>query len=479
MSSDLKKYLAVVGHFYQPPRHHPFTGKIPREILNGQYRNYNELITAQCYRPLAEGGIFGLISFDLGPTLASWIEANAPDVDYQVKKSVYEHHGAYGCSPALAQPYNHSILPLLSNRDKRIQVAWGLSDYKHRFGLKAKGMWLPETAVDLTTLEIMSDFGIQFTVLAPWQAIGVIDHQEPAYRIDLPNGKHIVAFFFDEGLNRAVSCNESEYLTVNADTFSQEVLCRQFTEKTGLAIIASDGETYGHHHQFRDMFLHCLLTVSARNHGFEPITLARYYHEKFQIEPPGKTIRIIDGSSWSCWKGVKRWSIGGDSECGLIGCGDCHGPSYRLALQETFRPLADKIDKIFEEWTTGILKDPWKAAEKYIEVVSGGQSLENFLSNQGLSHRTELEKRITKLLLEAFYLRQEMFTSCVFFWGNQPRIETARGVVVAKAAIQKVREATLIDLTPTLEEGLSKCQINGRNLYDLSQECWRELSRAA
>src|SRR5487761_603279 len=168
-------YLCLYGHFYQPPRENPFTGILPIEPEATPYANFNEKITAECYRPNAEAGNFDALSYDLGPTLAAWLEQAYPDVYQRIIEADHLHRARYGVSNALAQAYNHTTLPLANSRDKRTQIAWGLSDFRHRYGYAAHGMWLAETAVDLETLDLLAQYGITYTVLAPWQAATPID----------------------------------------------------------------------------------------------------------------------------------------------------------------------------------------------------------------------------------------------------------------------------------------------------------------
>jgi len=183
-------YLCLHGHFYQPPRIEPFSGVLPLEPGATPFANYNEKITAECYRPNAEVGNFEYISFDLGPTLAAWLEQVYPDVYQTIIRAEHTHLQRYGVSNAMAQAYNHTILPLATTHDKHTQILWGLQDYRSRYGHEAHGMWLAETAVDLETLDILAQYGVTYTVLAPWQAATSIDPTEP-YIVTLRNGRSI------------------------------------------------------------------------------------------------------------------------------------------------------------------------------------------------------------------------------------------------------------------------------------------------
>src|SRR5579859_1330778 len=209
--------ICIHGHFYQPPRFDPFTGIIPEECGAAPHANYNEKITAECYRPNAELGNFDAMSFDLGPTLAAWLEKAHPDVHDRIIEADRRHMERFGVGNALAQAYNHTILPLASSRDKRTQILWGLSDFRHRYGHEASGVWLAETAIDLESLDLLAQNGITHTVLAGWQAGTSIDPSEP-YLVRLPWGGRTITVFFYHNCSGGVSFDQD--LTINADSFA-------------------------------------------------------------------------------------------------------------------------------------------------------------------------------------------------------------------------------------------------------------------
>ena len=261
--------IGIHGHFYQPLREDPFTGIIPREFGSEPYLNYNEKITAECYRPNADLGNFNLMSFNVGPTLASWLERTHPEILQQMVLADYQHHNA------LAQAYHHTILSLASEQDKRTQVVWGREDFRHRFGRDPRGMWVAETAIDLATLDILAESGIQFTILAPWQVKGPVDPTEP-YLVRLREGRSIAVFIYNN-LSGAVSYNDDE--TIDANTFAAAYQ-RAYLHKGKVAdhqpqmhVLATDGELYGHHKRWRDKFLAHLLQWSAPANGLEPCSL--------------------------------------------------------------------------------------------------------------------------------------------------------------------------------------------------------------
>ncbi len=430
------KYLSIHGHFYQPPRLNPFTGKVPREVGAGPYHDFNEKIDAECYRPNAEDGNFGHISFDIGPTLAAWLERHDKPTYDRIIAADREHYKKYGYGNAIAQAYNHTILPLSHARDRRIQISWGITDFIHRFGHTPQGMWLGETAVDYGTLRTVADLGIKFTILAPWQAAWPIDATEP-YLVRLPKGKSINVFFFNDVLSAAVSFDDGA--TSNADAFARDWLPRQLNgEKLQsgapqLTLIATDGEAYGHHKRFRDKFLSYLLNVSAPREGFEVISLARY----LELFPPTREVLIEEDTSWSCHHGVKRWR--GACDC-IEGSG-----TWKWYLRHALNKLAVKIDEVFEAYATGVTRDPWKVVDDYIRVKLGDISGKALLHQHGVIGSATAGPVMLKLA-EAMYNRQLMFTSCAFFFDDLDRIEPRNNIAFAARAIDLVRKAGLGDL---------------------------------
>jgi alpha-amylase/alpha-mannosidase (GH57 family) len=186
--------LCIHGHFYQPPREDPITGLIPQEVGAAPYQNWNERIHAECYRPNAELGNFERMSFNIGPTLFRWMESHDPDTYHRILAQDRANLERNGVGNAMAQAYNHTILPLATLADKRTQIKWGIADFTHRFGRKPEGLWLPETAADLETLTVLAEQDIQFTILAPWQGdLDPLDTSEP-YRVALPDGRSIAVF---------------------------------------------------------------------------------------------------------------------------------------------------------------------------------------------------------------------------------------------------------------------------------------------
>lgn len=455
--------LCLHGHFYQPPREDPFTGQIPIESAATPYTNFNEKITAECYRPNAEAGNFDTINFDLGPTLASWLEKAHPDVYQRIIDADRKHMALYGVGNAMAQAYNHTILPLATSGDKRTQILWGLSDFRHRYGRDATGMWLAETAVDIESLDLLAQNGITYTVLAPWQAATPIDPTEP-YLVLLPGGRSITAFFFNAPLSGGVSFDWN--MTDNADLFAGSYLPDNLVQskrdagEAQLLLIATDGELYGHHRPWRDKFL-TRLVQNVSSHGFEVCTLERY----MRMYPATKEVQLRVPSAWSCGHGVARWDSG--CECTE---GDS---SWKSALNLALRYLTEHGDQLFERYVSETLEDPWAARDAYLPVRNGWETLESFWSQHGKYQRPPADPWLaqrTMLLLEAQYYHQYSFTSCGFFFEDLDRIEPRNNIAFARRAISLTWQALGIDLQPEFISELQavkswRVPLTGADLY--------------
>jgi hypothetical protein len=418
-------YLCVHGHFYQPPREDPFRGLTPREAGAEPYHDFNEKITAECYRPNAEMGNFGRLSFDVGPTLASWLAERAPETLELIAASERAHVEAHGVSNALAQPYVHAILPLATRREKRLQVAWGVADYAHRFGRAPEGMWLPETAVDLETLRALADHGVTYTVLAQWQAAGPIDPTEP-YWVELGDGRRLAVFFYHAELSGGVSFDAQ--LTTNADRFGAEWLPRYVSrEKRSrgepqLLLVATDGELYGHHQPWRDRFLSHLLREGAPANGFKVTSLGAYLRQ----HPPRRTTAIRPGSAWSCHHQLGRWSGG---------CGCTEGDSsWKRHLRQALARLGARLDLLYELSAGAVARDPEAALLDYVPVRIGAVGLEHFLDRHCRTGRRR-DRAALGALVEGQYYRQLMMTSCGFFFEDLDRIEPRNNIAFAARAI--------------------------------------------
>lgn len=431
--------FCVHGHFYQPPREDPLTGKIPVEPGAAPYQNWNERIHEHCYRPNAELGNFGKISFNIGPTLMEWMASFDPATVRMIVAQDRKNLDAFGVGNAMAQPYNHTILPLASRLDKQTQIRWGITDFQARFGHAPIGMWLPETAVDEETLDVMAQNGIQYTILAPWQAEDPnIDITQP-YKVSLPEGRTMTVFFYDQDLSTRVSFDPGS--TMNADYFLLNAVLPRFASFNGtgsnqphLLMVASDGELYGHHQQFRDQFLNRLMTSDMDDRGVR----ATYPGLWLRDFPAQKMTTIRSYSSWSCHHGVIRWM----GPCSCTPQSDWKAP-LRLAINE----LAKRMDEVFLETARQYFVDPWETRDRYIHVLLRQQTAEEIILESATKKIYPDEMRRLELLLRAQYDRQRMYTSCGWFFDDFDRIEPRNNVAYATQAIWNTFLATGIDLT--------------------------------
>lgn len=423
--------LAVHAHFYQPARLDPWTGEVPPEPSAAPFHDWNERVNAECYRPNAARGNLGHISWDLGPTLGSWLAAKDP--------ATFAGFVAAGVAGnAIGQSFHHTILPLASAADRTTEIRWGLREFELRFGRRPEGLWLPETAVDVPTLRIADREGIRFTILAPWQAAEPVDTRRP-YRVDVGGGRSIVVVFYDAGLSSAVSFEPEA--TSDADRFARERIAARLSPAPGvdptagpLAVIATDGELYGHHQQFRDLFLQRLVAPAAGSaeRTFDVVPLADAIREA-----PGQRhplVRITERTSWSCHHGVARWS----AECPDAADGRWKGP-LRAALER----LAAAIDVVAADAFRRLPAAPdlWELRDRYVEVVVGSTTAEAFAAAAfGAGAESRPADRETLLtLLEAQRWRLAMFASDGWYWDDPIRSETKQ--VLRSAA----RAARLVD----------------------------------
>lgn len=446
VDQPVKNHLCIHGHFYQPPREDPFTGEIPSEYGAAPYHDFNEKINAECYRPNAARGNFAHISFDLGPTLASWLGQHDPETHQAMLGADRQHCVDTGAGNALAQAYNHTIMPLASAQEKRIQIAWGLADFRYRFGRDAEGMWLPETAVDYPTLSALADYGIQFTILAPWQAAGDVDTSQPSL-VRLPDGRHISVFFYNAALSGAVSFDGG--MTIDAPAFSYGALPRHLNQQKLAAgepqilLVATDGELYGHHQPFRDLFLQHLLTEDAPRDGFAVVSLAEYLRRY----PPTHEVGIREGTSWSCAHGVTRWR----ESCG---CSGWNG-DWKWHLRHALNRLAARLDLLYEMRSADDLYDPWAALEGYLAVRLGTTDWSDFWSRHARRMPGGAASRRLKAFFEAQYARHLMFTSCAFFFEDFDRIEPRNAVAWARRAVACSADACGVSLETGLLRDLA------------------------
>jgi alpha-amylase/alpha-mannosidase (GH57 family) len=474
-------YICIHAHFYQPPRENPWLETVELQDSAYPYHDWNERVTTECYAPNAASRIlddqnqitnivnnYAWINFNFGPTLLSWLQASAPSV-YQAilaaDKESCERFSGHGS--AIAQAYNHMILPLANTRDKRTQLIWGIRDFEHRFGRKPEGMWLPETAVDLETLDMLAQCGVKFTILAPRQAKMVRrigsrtwrdvsdEHIDPTmvYRLRLSSRRSINLFFYDGPISRSVAF---EGLLNNGEQFAERLVGAFSDERTWpeLVHIASDGETYGHHHRYGEM----ALTYALEYIQSKRLADITNYGEYLERHPPTHDVEIFENSSWSCIHGIERWR----ADCGCKAGHPEWNQSWRAPLRGTLDWLRDTLAPRFEEKAREFFKDPWAARSDYIEVVldRSPKSFSRFLSRHATRELSEQEKVATLKLLELQRHLMLMYTSCGWFFDELSGIETVQVIQYAGRAVQLSQELFGDGVEASFLEVLSQAKSN-------------------
>ncbi len=457
----MKKFICLHGHFYQPPRENPWTGEVEPEPSAAPFHDWNERISKECYQANAQAPIldpsgqiaervnnFASISFDIGPTLLYWLRLKDP-ATYQAildadQKSAQERSGH---GNAIAQSYNHLIMPLASRRDKVTQVVWGIRDFEFHYKRKPKGMWLPETAVDRETLSVLAEQGIRFTILSPHQAsrirpLGIgsrwqtlqhesIDTKQP-YRIILDQGRQLHLFFYDAPISREIAFGG---LLNNGDELAHRLTgVFGWRDREQFVSAAVDGETFGHHHRFGEMAVAYAFKKINREGHAKPANFGEF------LERGGSfwEVDIHERSSWSCVHGVERWR----SDCGCrIEAKEGADQRWRAVLRESFDFLKGIVDDIFDSQGAHLVRDPWEARNDYIGVLledSPGERT-NFLRKHAVKKLGPEEEAKVWDLLEAEKLSLFMFTSCGWFFDELSGIEPALVMKFAARAIQRIR----------------------------------------
>jgi alpha-amylase/alpha-mannosidase (GH57 family) len=459
----MTRYVCIHGHFYQPPRENPWLEAIERQESARPYHDWNERISAECYatngasRILDDQGRiaeivnnYGLINFNFGPTLLAWLEEKDPETYEAVLDADRESQRRFaGHGSGIAQAYNHMILPLANERDRRTQILWGIKDFEHRFGRFPEGMWLPETAVDLLSLDLMAEAGIRYTILAPRQAASVrapdsehwsdvrestLEIRRP-YRVLLPSGREIAVFFYQGPLSRAVAF---ERLLTDGAAFADRLvrtLDGYHGEPPPLVHIATDGETYGHHHRHGEMGLsYALRQIEA----LEDVSLINYggFLEK---SPPTWEARIHENSSWSCAHGIERWR----SDCGCSGGrGGGWNQRWRTPLRAALDLLRDQVAPLYEAEAGRIFRDPWLARDRYIDVVldRAPEPVAAWFQEMAGRSLEGTERSHALKLLELQRHGMLMYTSCGWFFDDISGIETEQVLQYAGRVIQLAQE---------------------------------------
>ena len=434
------------GHFYQPPRENPWTEVVPREVSAVPFHDWNERITAEAYRPngwariLDEAGrIVAIVdnyehlSFNVGPTLLSWLEANAPEVYHRIL-TADAHRGR-----AIAQAYGHAILPICNDRDLRTQVRWGQADFRHRFGREPEGMWLPETAVDERVLAVLAEEGVRFTILAPgqisavrpgpdhgWQAVdpASLDTRR-AYRWRHPSQPEL-------GVDLVVYDGDISHDVAFGGFPSQVVLDRivqQGDSEGGLVAVACDGETFGHHHHFAERGVAYAMAVDAGRRAVATPLLAEWLDGH-----PAEWEAQVRLSAWSCAHGVGRWM----EDCGCHTGGEPGwNQAWRRPLRNALDLLRDNANEVFERRAAKVLRDPWVARDAYVDVLLGATTIDAFLTAHAIVGADAVE---ALTLLECQRHAMLMYTSCGWFFNDLAGIETLQILRYAARCLDLLEE---------------------------------------
>ena len=500
-------YVTIHGHFYQPPRENPWLGIIERQPSAYPYHDWNEKIATSCYTPNtvsrildAQGRIdhiinnFAWMSFNIGPTLFHWMAKRLPRTAERIVAGDVESRARNnGHGNAIAQVYNHVIMPLATRREKELQVRWAIADFHRTFGRDPEGMWLAETACNDETIEVLIEHGIRFTILAPSQAERIrplksnplaaagrakadkdawvdvsndaIDTTQPyrAFLVDAQGqpvaGKHIDLFFFDRPLSTDVSF---AHLLTHSDNLAKRLVAAARPNAAGaqLVNVATDGETFGWHEAFADMCLAHFFEKSAAEHALKPVNYARF----LEIHPPAWEVELKrgrngEGTSWSCVHGVDRWK----DDCGCTT--DSPGwwnQKWRRPLRESFDALRDRVEAIYTLECTPVLKDPEAARDDYVDVVLDRRTdrVEAWLERHAKEDASRKDRLKALRLLEALHNTMLTYTSCGWFFGDLSRLEPVQNLKYALRAVELAQPYTAENLEHVLLEKLKDAPSN-------------------
>ena len=477
------KYLCIHGHFYQPPRENAWLETIELQDSAAPAHDWNERICSECYSPNALARVlddkknltdltnnYSRISFNFGPTLLSWMEKAEPEVYQSILEADRQSQKRFGGhGSAIAQVYNHIILPLANAHDKETQIKWGIFDFERRFGRKPEAMWLAETACNTETLEALAAEGMKFVILAPgqcarvrkigteaWEEVGVRVDPKRAYRCNLPSGKNITLFFYDGPISQGIAFSDT---LSSGEKFAGRLLSTyNADDEPQLMNIATDGETYGHHQKFSEMALaYCIKKIEEN-----PDVKLTIYGEFLEKNPPTYEAQIVENTSWSCYHGVERWR----SNCG---CNSGMKPGWH---QKWRGPLRDALDfvrdegvKTFEKVGPIYLKDIWGARNNYIKLIvdRSEKNRESFLQE----HATEEGLKNPSLPLMLLEMQRNallMYTSCGWFFDEISGIETVQIMQYAARVVELNRTITGNDIEPEFVHRLS---LAPSNLHEL------------
>ncbi len=460
-----KRYVCIHGHFYQPPRENPWLEAVETQDSAAPYHDWNERVCAECYAPNGAARIvnaknkitrivnnYARISFNFGPTLLSWLKDNANrtyrmilDGERRSRKTNRGH------SSAMAQVYNHIIMPLASSRDKITQIRWGIADYISHYGAMPEGMWLAETAVDSETLDLLAQHGIRFTILAPRQCRRVrpiptgqpdghssddpwtptpndtVDSTRP-YLVHLPSGRSIAVFFYNGAISQAIAF---EGLLNSGETFAERLKDGlNNADRPQLVHVATDGESYGHHHKHGEMALAYTLKLLEQDRTVRLTNYANF----LALFPPNYECEIVENSSWSCVHGVERWR----SNCGCNTGRPGWGQAWRFPLRKAMDEVRDALIPLTEEEGGKLFKNVWEARDGYIDVMlHRDEATEKRFFAAHQKHPLTEEERVRALkLMEMQRHAQLMYTSCGWFFDDISGIESVQVIAYAARVLQ-------------------------------------------
>ncbi len=496
-----KKYVCIHGHFYQPPRENPWLEAVETQESATPDHDWNERITRECYAMNARARIqndrgqivrlacnYSRMSFNFGPTLLAWMEERA-HADYQrvidADNAASQRFGGHGS--AIAQAYNHSILPLCNPRDAATQIRWGIRDFVHRFGRRPEGMWLPEAAVNTSSLEAIAAQGIAFTILAPRQCGKIRDltasdsrgewHDPPggvdptrAYSCQLPSGKSIAIFFYDGPVSQAVAF---EGLLNDGGRFANRILSafNDSRQHDQIVHIATDGESYGHHHKHGEMALAAAFETIEGHPDIELINYAQY----LELHPPTLECKIVENSSWSCVHGVERWR----DNCGCNTGSQGWHQRWRGPLRDALDWLRDQVEPHCNQVGNSLFDDIWDARDHYIDVIlsrttpeSQEQAIDEFLATHTPKATSDDDRSRALCLMELQRHAMLMYTSCAWFFDDIAGIESSQVLQYAGRVVQLAKSLFEIDLIDGFRDRLAQAVgndpelPNGTSVYD-------------
>ncbi len=456
------RYFIAHAHFYQPPREDPLTNEVPAEVGAFPFHDWNEKIYQTCYLPNLSIGNLSRISFNIGPTLTRWMRKNHSESLNRIVEADQESFRLTGHGNAIAQPYHHTILPLATTVEKRLEIQWGIQDFVQTFGRSPEGMWLPETAVDLETLCILVDKGIKFTILAPWQVESKVGTNTP-FKIDLPAGRSIVVFTYSTEISSRASFDE--IATSNADLFAANYVVPTYTgnDSDQVVMMATDGELFGHHQVFRDLFLSHLVNGSLKSAGITLLNAAAYLSDHSCLP----TAHIKENTSWSCHHAIIRWQ----DECACT-----PGAIWKKPLRSCINSIAQEIDRKSLEYFEPLGIDLYSSMESYVQVLTNRMSISDWLNSWINPRVSENERKTIELLFKSQEFRYRMFTSCGWFFNELNRIEPRNCISNAAYAVFLVEKALGISLAQKYAKMLSSIESEDQKLTGSSiflQACER------